>query len=185
MFSLARPKKLETSVRKTSEQPDVVCSMVLGRCKKHSGFYSRENGSWQCLHAKHHSSSLCCLKQTGHRERLGVRAWSSLLLHRQPTAGQEPWHNASPAELPAAHQSLHASLLAALFTSVGISHFAIPVPSSPGEGMRLPKKSLAWGRFAVIRNKHQPISSPAAKTTWSWHAGSFCPSRSPKKPAPG
>lgn len=63
--------------------------------------------------------------------------------------------------------------------------FAIPVPSSPGEGMRLPKKSLAWGRFAVIRNKHQPISSPAAKTTWSWHAGSFCPSRSPKKPAPG
>lgn len=41
---------------------------------------------------------------------------------RLVTAGQQPRHGTSPAEPPAAHQPLHASLLAALFTSVRISH---------------------------------------------------------------
>ena len=58
--------------------------------------------------------------------------------------------------------------------------FAVPVPSSPGEGGRLPRRSLAWGRSPVIRNKHRPISIPAAKTTRSWHTGAFRPSRPPK-----
>jgi len=44
---------------------------------------------------------------------------------RLATARQQPWHGTSPAELPAAQQSLHASLLAALFTSARI----LPLPS--------------------------------------------------------
>lgn len=62
-----------------------------------------------------------------------------------------------------------------------VSGSDVPRPVKPRQGREAARESLARGRSAAIRNKHQPISIPAAKTAWSRHAGAFPLQQTPKK----
>lgn len=99
------------------------CSVLRGFGKMQEALRVLRQGKWlSAVPARKASPIIFVLpKANGTQGKAGGKSTERLAM-----AGQQPRRSVSPAEPPAARQSLHASLLAALFTSVRISHSPSP-----------------------------------------------------------